>query len=618
MPAATITELFAERVQSHPERVALRYKSGGAWRDITWGDYGTLVRRAGKGMMSLGLGSGGKMSLLSRNRPEWHVADVACMSIGGATTPIYATNSTQQVRHVVADSDSKIVVVENSDQLHKVLAVRSQLPALEKVVVFEGYEGGHDDLVLSWEDLLAAGDQIEDARYAGAREQVKPDDLATLVYTSGTTGEPKGVELTHANVWFTATHIEPRIPLGEIEPARALSYLPLSHIAERMISHLLQIYYGAETWFAESVETLLRDLQECKPTYFFAVPRVWEKFHAGFFAKLDAADPKDRKVKLARKAVEVGRRVAEAEQEAVARGGTMSDARVPMALRMQHAALDKLVLHKVREAFGLEECRFALSAAAPLNPELIWFFHSIGIKVAEGYGQSEDCGPTSWNPPRAVRIGTVGPAFPGVEVRFADDGELLVRGGNVMTGYYKNERATKETIDEDGWLHSGDVGRVDENGYITITDRKKDLLITAGGKNIAPQALENRLKVNPLVSQVVVVGDRRPFIAALITLDEEKAPAWAREHGIDGDMAAIARDERTLKEIEGAVNELNASIAEVEGIKRFRILERDFEQDRDELTPTLKVKRKQIAETYAAVIEEMYERDAPVAAAAGT
>ncbi|MGH2819040.1 MAG: AMP-dependent synthetase/ligase, partial [Actinomycetota bacterium] len=262
-------------------------------------------------------------------------------------------------------------------------------------------------------------------------------------------------------------------------------------------------------------------------------------------------------------------------------------------------------------AVGLGECRLSLSAAAPLNPELIWFFHSIGIKITEGYGQSEDNGPTTWNPPDAVKIGTVGTALPGIQLKLAEDGEILAKGGNVTPGYYKNEEATRELIDEDGWMHSGDVGEIDRHGYLKITDRKKDLIITAGGKNVAPQEIENKLKFHGLISQVVVIGDRRPFLTALITLDEEKAPEWARQHGIDGDVAAIAGHERTLKEMQSTIDELNESLAKVEGIKKFRVLERDFLQEENEITPTLKVKRKQIGEFYAGIIEEMYRKDTP-------
>ena len=627
--AQTIVERFFERVSTHPQKLALRYKQGGAWKDVTWGDYGDAVTRAGKALLALGYGHGNKIALLSNNRPEWHVIDVASMALGGATAAIYTTNSPDQVAYIVGHSGSEVAFVDTTDQLEKLLKTRGETPGLKKVVVFEGYQGDADkDFVMTWDDFLSLGSDVTDDAFAQARAQVKPEDLATFVYTSGTTGPPKGVMLTHANIWWTATHSEQHIPIGADSErnadgsynGRALSYLPLSHIAERMISHLLQIYYGTETWFAESIDQLLPNLQECKPTYFFGVPRVWEKFYAGFQA-MAAVPPKDkseaRKKKLAKKAIEVGRKVTELEQQAVAQGKKMNQASIPIGLKLQHAALDKLVLSKIRTVFGLDECQLALSAAAPLSPDLIWFFHSLGVKITEGYGQSEDNGPTSWNPPDAIKIGSVGTPLPELEVKIAEDGEILVRGGNLMKAYYKDEKATSEAIDSEGWLHSGDVGEFDQFNYLKITDRKKDLIITAGGKNIAPQELENRAKhAHALISQVVVIGDRRPFLSALVTLDEEKAPGWAQQQGIEGDMAAIANDERTLKEIEAAFNEVNKKLAKVEGIKKIRILERDFLQEENEITPTMKVKRKTINEIYGDVIEDIYDKESPQVAAA--
>ncbi|MFP5352518.1 MAG: AMP-dependent synthetase/ligase [Actinomycetota bacterium] len=619
--AQTIIERFHERIKEHPSQVALRYKKGGEWRDITWRRYGEVVEQTSKGLMTLGFGHGDKISLLSNNRPEWHIADVGAMSIGGATAAIYTTNSPEQVAYIIQHSESKVAFVDVPEQLEKILKVRSELPDLQKVVVFDGYQGDADaDFVMTWDDFLKSGSSVEDTRVQQERSKVKPEDLATFVYTSGTTGPPKGVMLTHSNVWATAQMLDERLPFAELtkggQTARALSYLPLSHIAERMTSHLMQIFNGSETWFGESIDTLIVDLQACKPTYFFGVPRVWEKFYAGVTAKMAAADPNDRKTKLAKKAVELGKQITQAEQEAIARGGSALDAKIPLGTKVQHALLDKLVLHKIRAAFGLEECGLALSAAAPLAPELIWFFHSVGIKISEGYGQSEDNGPTTWHPINRVKIGTVGQPLKGVEVKIAEDGEILVRGANVMKGYYKDEKATNETI-ADGWLHSGDVGELDEHNYLKITDRKKDLIITAGGKNIAPQELENRLKSShKLISQVVVIGDKRPFLTALVTLDEEAAPLWAKEQGIEGGIAEIANHERTIKEIEGAINQLNQGLAKVEGIKKFRILERDFLQEEEEITPTMKVKRKKINEFYADVIEDLYNKESPSGAGA--
>ncbi|MEA2517868.1 MAG: long-chain acyl-CoA synthetase, partial [Actinomycetota bacterium] len=451
MAASTIIQRFHERVANHPDKVAMRYKDSGQWKDITWRGYGDTVKKVARSLLSLGYQHGDKIALLSGNRPEWHIVDVASMALGGATAAVYATNSPEQVAYIVNHSDSKVAFVDTTDQLEKILKIRSDVPKLQKVVVFSGYQGDADaDFVMTYEDFLALGSDVAESAYDEATAKVKPDDLATFVYTSGTTGPPKAVMLTHANIWWTATHSEQQLPLGNAEDGRALSYLPLSHIAERMISHLLMIYYGTQTWFAESIDTLLVDLNACKPTYFFGVPRVWEKFYAGFQA-MAAQPPKDkseeRKKALARKAITLGKEIAVLEQEAVKRGGKMADAKIPLGKKVQFAALDKLVLHKIRERFGLDQCELPLSAAAPLNPDLIWFFHSIGVKISEGYGQSEDNGPTSWNPADSIQIGTVGQPLPGLECKLAEDGEILVRGGNVMKGYYKDDGATNETID---------------------------------------------------------------------------------------------------------------------------------------------------------------------------
>jgi long-chain acyl-CoA synthetase len=618
----TIIEKFWSRVATHPDRVALKRKVDGAWRDITWRGYGDEVRRAAKGLMSLGLAAGDKMSLLSYNRPEWHFADLACMSIGATTAPIYITNSAEQVAYIVGHSDSKIAVVEDDDQLAKILKSRSELPKLEKVIVLQlsdSYPGS--DLVMGWDDLLRLGDQESTGAFEAAREAVRAGDIATFVYTSGTTGPPKAVMLTHANIWWTCWHTVSRLPLGDpnalATDARTLSYLPLSHIAERMISHFLHIFYGTETWFAESMQTVPKDLAACEPTYFFGVPRVWEKFYARLEDALSErpATRKDRtELAMVKQAIAVGRQVVDAEQEAIGRGGKLTDAKLSPWTRVRHSALEALVLRKLRKRIGLGSCGLALSAAAPLNPKITFFFHSLGIKVTEGYGQSEDTGPTSWNPHDAMKIGTVGPALEGVEVKLASDGEILVRGGNVTVGYYKDEQATRELLDDEGFMHSGDIGTLDEAGYLTITDRKKDLIITAGGKNIAPQELENRIKLHPLISQVVVIGDGRPFLSALITLDPDKLPAWAEEHGIEPAASAVAADPPTQKELEQAINEVNDTFAHVEGVRKFRLLERDFLEEENEITPTLKVKRKQINQRYADAIDEIYEEGSPVVA----
>jgi long-chain acyl-CoA synthetase len=558
------------------------------------------------------------MCLLSYNRPEWHYADIACMSVGGTTAPIYITNSAEQVAYIVAHSDSKIAIVENGEQLDKILKCRSELPVLEKVVVLDPVEGDvPGDLVMTWDELLRAGDRVDHADFETARAGVGAAAIATFVYTSGTTGPPKAVMLTHSNIWWTSVHSQSRLPLGDLSElatdARTLSYLPLSHIAERMISHFLHIFYGTETWFAESLQTVPQDLVACKPTYFFGVPRVWEKMYARIQAALDEppATLKDKMQSGALKlAIDAGRKVTEAEQEAVAHGGKLADAHISPLLKIKHAALERLVLSTLRRRVGLGECGLALSAAAPLNPNVTAFFHALGLKITEGYGQSEDTGPTSWNPPDAMKIGTVGPPLDGVEVKIASDGEILVRGGNVSPGYYKNQAATDELLDESGFMHSGDIGTLDEFNYLTITDRKKDLIITAGGKNISPQEIENRIQLHPLISHVVVIGDQKPYLTALITLEPDQVEGASG----DGLGPSLAPGAGVLAEIQSAINEVNSTFAHAEGVRKFRILDRDFLEEENEITPTLKVKRKQINEKYAEVISEMY-RDTSVTAA---
>jgi long-chain acyl-CoA synthetase len=617
MSAQTIVDKFWERVRLHPNKVALRHKSGGRWEKVTWGKYGDSVRRVGAALMSLGFGRGDRMSLLATNRPEWFVADLACMSVGGTTAPVYVTNSPQQVAHVIGHSGSKVAVVEDDAQLDKVLTQSLRLPELERVVVIEGRGHGPSNLVLTWDELGRRAEEASLVAFDEATASVAPDDVATFVYTSGTTGPPKAVMLTHASIWWTCQAIERHLQIYDPPSQRALSYLPLSHIAERMVSHMLQILFGSQTWFATSAQTLPEDLRDCAPTYFFGVPRVWEKFYAVVKARLEA-EPKDLKARieiaLLNRALEVGRRVSEAEQRAVARGGKLSDARLGWLLQFEHGVLERAVLSGTRTRAGLGQCDRLVSSAAALNEEIVWFFHSMGLKLAEGYGQSETCGPTTWNPPDAIRIGTVGTPLPGVDLKIAGDGEILVKGGNVTAGYFQDAAATGDLFDENGWLCSGDLGEVDEHGYLRITERKKDIIVTSGGKNIAPQEIENKLKFDEIISEALVVGEGRPFLTALFALDEAKAREWARAEGLPEELAALVRHERTLGRLRAAVAGVNATLARAEGIKRFRVIEREFSQEEGEMTPTLKVRRNEITKRYGDLIEEMYGTDAPDAA----
>ncbi|HEX2235084.1 MAG TPA: long-chain fatty acid--CoA ligase [Actinomycetota bacterium] len=612
----TIVDRFYERVRLHPERVALRHRDEHGWRDITWAQYGRNVARAGDGLRSLGLRPGDRMALLSSNRPEWFFADIACMAAGGITAPIYTSSSPDQAAHVVGHSGAVVAVVENGEQLAKLAARRSVLAELRAVVVMDPAEASLDAEVVTWDDLVHAG---ADGGGSPRSPGPSPEDIATFVYTSGTTGAPKAVMLSHRNIAWTCESLDEHLQMGDMSAGRALSYLPLSHIAERMVSHLLQIHYGSQTWFARSIDTLREDLVACRPTYFFGVPRVWEKFHAAVLERL-RAHPSSLRERvehaMLRRALSAGERVVDARQEAVARGLPAARADLGMRLRLEHALLEKVVLAKARARAGLDECTRAFSSAAALDADVVRFFHALGLELAEGYGQSEVCGPTTWNPPHAIRIGTVGTPIPGLEMRIADDGEILVRGGNVTPGYFADEDATAALIDEEGWMRSGDIGHVDDNGYLTVTDRKKDLIITSGGKNIAPQEIENRLAAIDVVANVVVVGDGRPFLGALVTLDGATAAEWGRARGLSDDPSRLAREPALWEEIRAGIDRFNAGVSRAEGVKKFRVLERDFLQERDEITPTLKVKRRSVAARYAAAIEEMYAPGSPDAAAA--
>jgi long-chain acyl-CoA synthetase len=594
---ATVVSTFLDRVRKNPETIAFKLRRDGEWTALTWAGYEELVRRIAGGLRALGLDAGDAGSILSANRMEWHVADIAIQSIGGITVPVYSTNSSSQVAYIAGHSESKAIFVENEIQLEKVLQKRSDLPKLKQVIVFDPAGISADDFVMTWDALLEAGDAFNAANPNDFDEHaaaLDPGQLCTLVYTSGTTGPPKGAMLTHDNVVWTCGSLAHVL---ESEPGdRRLSYLPLSHIAERMVSHFLQIAQGFETWFATSIDTLAQDLRDCHPTVFFGVPRVWEKFHAGIMNLIENLPAEQRE--SAEQAIQLGLKRVEAQQ-----AGTS----LPPELEEKYQEADGKLFALARGALGLDQARALVSGAAPINPDVLRFFHAIGLPIIEVYGQTEDCGPTSINRVDRYKIGTVGPALPGVEVRIAEDGEILVKGGNVGPGYYKDPLATEELIDAEGWMHSGDIGELDEDGFLRITDRKKDLIITAAGKNIAPQVIENMLKYSPWISQVVVVGDRRPYLVALLTLDEEKVKGFAEQKGISFNTFPDLVNHPDIQQlIENAVAEVNAQLARVEQIKKWHLFDREFLQDEEEVTPTLKIRRKAIIDKNTDLIDQLY------------
>lgn len=596
-PAArTIMDVFSDNVRLHPERPALRWRGETEWSHLTWSRYGERVWHLAEGLIDVGVAPGDRVAVLSANRPEWHLADLATIAAGAVSVPVYATSASSQVAYMLRHSGAKVCIVDGADQLAKILLRRDELPSLERVVVMDRVEGLDVDDVLPFEQLEELG---ATARRTGSRavdERVRtlaPDDLLTLVYTSGTTGPPKGTMLSHANVIETIRSVTSVISIGPDD--RFLSFLPLSHIAERVVSHFGQVVAGGETWFARGLATVADDLRDCRPTIFFAVPRVWEKFQEALLDQLE--DQPDQLQRIVDRYVDLGRAMVDHEQDRAA---------VSITDRARYTSLDQSLGRFLRKRMGLDRARLLVSGAAPIHPDLVRWFHAIGLPIAEVYGQTEDCGPTTLNPPEAIRIGTVGRPIPGVEVRIADDHEVLVRGPNVCVGYFQDDRATAELIDEEGWMHSGDLGTLDPDGYLRITGRKKDLIINAAGKNIAPQAIETDLRAQPLISQAIVVGDGRPYLVALLTLDSQEVAGWATDHGKLLDAEALTSDTDVLDVVRQAVETVNARRSRVEQIKKWRVLPDDLTIARGELTPTLKVKRAVVIQHHAELIEELY------------
>lgn len=593
----TVVGRFRDRVADRPDRPALRHHSAGAWTAITWGEYGLAVDEVAAGLVGLGIAAGDRVGLLSGNRPEWHIADLAILSIGAVTVPVYPTSSSPQVAYVLADSGARVCFVDGAEQLAKVLLHLGELPLLERIVGLLPFPGlDRDSVVIEVARLRSDGRELladrPDAVAARAAE-VTADSIATLVYTSGTTGPPKGTVLTHGNIDWTAQAVDAMVHLTPDD--RFLSYLPLSHIAERVTSHVGQIVSGGETWFAQSLATVADDLRACRPTIFFAVPRVWQKFHEAIQEQV-AAKPKPLRLVIERY-------LAAGQAVLVARE---SGAQPPPRVARTYRLLDRTIGATLRRHLGLDRARIVVSSAAPIHPDLVRWFHAIGLPIAEVWGQTEDCGPATVNPPDAIRIGTVGVPLPGLEVRVADDGELLVRGGSVCAGYHGHPVATAELIDPDGWMSTGDLGAMDADGYVRITGRKKDLIINAAGKNISPSEIESRLGMEPLIGQAVVVGDGRRYLVALLTLDTDAAAGWAGHHGAFSDIATLVNDPALRAEVDAAVQRVNRQHAPVEQIKRWRLLHEPFSVEGGELTPTMKVKRAVVIERNAELVEEMY------------
>lgn len=591
MPENTIASMFRTRVSQHSDAPALRHKTpDGAWEVRTWREYEQQVRALSRALAAEGVAAGDMVATISGNRPEYHITDLAILALGATAVPVYQTNSAEQVRYVLGDSGAVAVVCEDAEQCAKVDAVRHDLPDLKVTVTMS--DGDADTDIASLIEKGTELDTAEPEAYRRSIDTVSPDDLACLIYTSGTTGPPKGVMLSHANVIWVARS------LGQVidpEPFRALSFLPLAHIIEREVSHYGMIYFGGETWFGGGIDTLKDDLVDCRPTVFFAVPRLYEKFEVAIEQSI--GEITGSRGRLARAALRTGKRIARARADG--NGPRWAD-------RLTYPVLDVLVGRRLRKQAGLNRVQVIAVGAAPSVEDTIVFFHAIRLPVGEGYGLTECTGIATVNPPEDTRIGTVGRPIPGVEVGLADDNEILIRGGNVFQGYWNQPDKTAATMADDDWLLTGDLGALHADCYLSVTGRKKDLIITAGGKNIAPQNIESALRAYEVVSQAVVVGDGRKYLTALITLDRDVVEPWARERGLDVDYAEVVASAEVHDAIERAVDNVNADLAKAEQIKRFTILPEDFTQEEGLVTPTMKARRDRIAERYADEIEEMY------------
>jgi long-chain acyl-CoA synthetase len=600
MKRRTLPQVFKQCVQKYGDRVAMRKKEYGLWHDISWNQYYRLAQRAGSALLSMGLEKGDRVSIIGDNCPEWVIIDMATQCAGGVSVGIYATNAWPQVEYVVENSESKFLFAENEEQLDKWLNFRDKASSLQKVIVWdlEGLRHFEDEMVMSFDDLLEVGRQNLETKPDLLEErmtEVSPEDLSYLIYTSGTTGPPKGAMLTHGNLTWMGQAVEGVIPMQDTD--EVLSYLPLCHIFERLFSVIFHITYGGTVNFIENVDTVTDNMREISPSIGYAVPRIWEKYLSAIYIRMSDATWFKRLVFFM--ALKIGQRRTTLR---------MHFKPVPFYLEALYQLAHFAVFRKLKERLGFDRMRLAITTAAPISSDVIHFFQSIGVNLIEVYGQTEVTGPTSVSEPGRLKFGTVGPPLTGTEVKIAEDGEILVKSPGVFKGYYKSPAATGEAL-KDGWLHSGDVGEFDEDGYLKITDRKKDIMVTAGGKNIAPQYIENQLKFSTYINDAVIIGDNRKFITALIMIDEENVVKYAQDNKIQfSTYKDLTQDPDIMKLIGKEVDKVNAGLSRVEEIKKFTILPKRLYEEDGEVTPTMKVKRKSINEQFADLIEAMYKR----------
>ena len=595
----TIPRLFWDSVKSRGERVAMREKDLGIWQEISWSHYGEKAKLTGLALHTLGLEKGNVVSIASEGNPEWLYTDMGTIGAGGISSGVYTTDSAAQVKYLVNDSATKFYFAENEEQLDKILEVRGECPTLKQIIVYdmEGLNDFHDDQVISYEEFLKIGEKTNQENpdlWESLVNNVSPDDIAILVYTSGTTGPSKGAMINHTNLLYS---INTGYDIFDVmEHEEQLSFLPLCHILERSVSVMIPLKTGAVVNFAESIDTVPENIREVSPTVFIAVPRIWEKFYSSITILMKDATFIGKF--FYQFSINVGSKYKEY---------FIDGKEPPLSLKLSYWICNQLVLKNIKKLLGLNNCRYALSGAAPISPDLINWYLSLGIDMREGWGMTETAGVGTAFYSREIKLGHVGRAVNDSEVRIAQDGEILFRGPGVFCGYLNKPEQTKETL-IDGWLHTGDVGEIDNYGNLKITDRKKDIIITAGGKNISPSEIENELKFSPFISDAVVIGDKRKFLSCLIMIDEENVMKHAQDNDIPfSNFESLCKSEEIVSLIDDEVNKVNKKFASVEQVKKFSLIDIQLTAEDDELTPTMKLKRKFINQKYGDIIESMYQ-----------
>ncbi|MFH1983738.1 MAG: long-chain fatty acid--CoA ligase [Pseudomonadota bacterium] len=596
----TINQVFRNRAETYGDRPAIEKKQGDAWQRATWRQYHTRARAVGMALRDMGVAPGDRVALLAENRLEWLYTDMGTLGIGGCLVPIYATLTADEVAFIVGDAGARVLVVENGEQLEKALAALAQCPELTHIVVMDPDPRYSDNpAVTNFAAMLKTGEAAaaqDEGRFETLSAAVTPSDLATLVYTSGTTGRPKGAMITHGNIMAVIRMLDAIRPRFAYDTDQTVPFLPLSHVFERAAGHFYGMYIGITATYAENINTLLQDFAQKRPSMILAVPRVCEKVYQRILTQVQCQPPWRQKIFWW--GHRIGTRMSTLREQ---------KAPVPFWLALQYKLAYRMIFKKLRDALG-GRVRWMTASGAPTAREIVLFFNAAGIMVVEGYGMTECFAPATMSNLADYRIGTVGRPLPGVDMKIAEDGEILIKGDNVFAGYWRMEDETRAAFTEDGYFRTGDIGTFDDAGFLMITDRKKNIIITSGGKNIAPQKIENVFVSDPLFAQFLVIGDRRKFLSALITVNLDQAAAVAASRQIPFTQPAELLDAPAfLAVIDEHVQERNKYLPRFETIKRYRVLPREFSQEAGELTPSLKLKRKVVLEKYAALIEEMYD-----------